>query len=130
MRRNGRDLAETGGGFGGSTCQAEGFSDTANTVFTLVLLPERLPIAETASAIAGLDRLGIPVQARVVNQVILPRVVQGNPFLEARANVQGTCLDQIRTRFARYRTAQLPLLDHDVADLAALREVGRLLYGN
>jgi len=42
--------------------------DDSTTVFTLVLLPERLPIEETRSAISGLDRLGIPVKALVINQ--------------------------------------------------------------
>ncbi len=37
------------------------------TVFSLVLLPERLPIEETQSAIAGLNKLGIPVQSLTIN---------------------------------------------------------------
>lgn len=101
----------------------------ATTVFTLVLLPERLPIAETESAINGLDRLDIPVQALVVNQYILPEVVQGNPFLAARSNVQARYLKEIAGRFPDHLTARLPLLDHDVSDAEALRQVGHLLYG-
>lgn len=54
----------------------------AGTAFTLVLLPERLPIEETDSAVVGLDRLGIPVQSLVVNQCILPEVIEGSRFLD------------------------------------------------
>ncbi len=101
----------------------------ATTVFNLVLLPERLPIEETQSAITGLDRLGIPVQALVINQCILPEVIEGNRFLAARAKLQARYLGEIETRFSGLVKTRLPLLDHDVSDLPTLRQVGEVLYG-
>jgi len=103
--------------------------DKASTVFNLVLLPERLPIEETQSAITGLSKLGIPVQGIVVNQKILPEVIEGNRFLTARAKLQKRYLDEINTRFKELLQIRLPLLDHDVSDLTSLRKVGELLYG-
>ncbi|MBI5290651.1 MAG: ArsA family ATPase [Chloroflexi bacterium] len=103
--------------------------DRATTVFSLVLLPERLPIEETHSAITGLDRLGIPVQSLVVNQCILPEVVEGNRFLAARSKVQAYYLDEIEARFNGLLKTRLPLLDHDVSDLSTLRQVGKMIYG-
>lgn len=100
----------------------------ATTVFTLVLLPERLPIEETDSAIRGLDRLGIPVQALVVNQRILPEVIEDNRFLKARARLQERYMEEIARRFPGLVRTDLPLLDRDVSDLSTLREVGELLY--
>lgn len=102
--------------------------DRSTTIFNLVLLPERLPIEESASAISGLDKLGIPVQALVVNQCILPENIQGNRFLSARADVQSGYQDEIESRFPGLLKARLPLLDHDVSDVAALRELASLLY--
>ncbi len=102
---------------------------TQTTVFTMVLLPERLPIEETHSAITGLSLLEILVQALVINQCILPEVIEGNRFLGARARLQARYLSEIDTRFADRLRTRLPLLDHDVSDLTALREVGELLYG-
>ncbi|MCL5429723.1 MAG: ArsA family ATPase [Chloroflexi bacterium] len=99
------------------------------TVFNLVLLPERLPIEETQSAITGLAKLGIPVQGLLVNQTILPEVIEGNRFLQARADLQKTYLDEIDNRFSSLLQTRLPLLDHDVSDLTSLRKVGKLLYG-
>jgi|SRR6185295_9560204 len=101
----------------------------SSTVFNLVLLPERLPIEETHSAITGLDQLGIPVQGLVINQVISPEVIQGNKFLAARSKLQSGYLQEIDTRFGSMIRARLPLLDHDVASASAMREVGRELYG-
>ncbi len=101
----------------------------ATTVFSLVLLPERLPIEETHSAITGLARLGIPVQSLVINQCILPEVIEGNRFLAARAQLQARYLSEIEQRFNGLVRTQLPLLDRDVSDLAALRQIGEVLYG-
>ena len=103
--------------------------DKASTVFNLVLLPERLPIEETQSAITGLSKLDIPVQGIVVNQTILPEVIEGNRFLTPRAKLQKKYLDEINTRFKELLQIRLPLLDHDVSDLTSLRKVGKLLYG-
>ncbi len=103
--------------------------DKATTVFTLVLLPERLPIEETQSAMTGLDKLGIPVQALVVNQSILPEVIQGNRFLAARAALQARYQAEINTRFADIVQSQIPLFDHDTSSIQALRQVGEILYG-
>ena len=101
----------------------------STTVFTLVLLPERLPIEETQSAITGLSKLGIPIQALVVNQGILPEVVEGNRFLAARAKLQSRYMEEIETRFGDLFRSRLPLLDRDVSDLSTLRKVGGMLYG-
>src|SRR5574341_1406848 len=103
--------------------------DRSSTIFSLVLLPERLPIEETHSAITGLDRLGIPVQSLVINQCILLEVIEGNRFLEARAKLQARYLGEIEERFGDRVRSRLPLLDHDVSDLSTLRELGEMLYG-
>ncbi len=102
--------------------------DRSSAVFSLVLLPERLPIEETQSAISGLARLGIPVQALVINQCILPEVIEGNRFLEARAGVQARYLEEIETRFGNRVRARLPLLDRDVSELSTLRRINGMLY--
>jgi len=68
-------------------------NNAETTAFNLVLLPERLPIEETQSVITGLKKLGIPVQALIVNQRILPEVIQGNRFLQARADLQARYID-------------------------------------
>ncbi len=103
--------------------------DRATTVFSLVMLPERLPIEETHSAITGLDRLGIPIQALVINQCILPEVIEGNRFLDSRARLQAGYLDEIERRFNGLVKIQLPLLDRDVSELSTLRMVGKMVYG-
>jgi arsenite/tail-anchored protein-transporting ATPase len=104
--------------------------DKSTTAFTLILLPERLPIEETQSAIDGLGKLEISVQALVVNQSILPEVVKGNRFLAARAEIQSRYQTEIDTRFAQLIQSTVPLFDRDTSSLPSLRQVGEILYGN
>jgi arsenite-transporting ATPase len=104
--------------------------DPVDTIFSLVLLPERLPVEETQSAISGLDKLSIPVQALVVNQTIQPQVIEGNRFLTARALLQSGYQAEIDRRFVSLERARLPLFDHDISSLSSLREVGGFLYGD
>ncbi|MEI6090795.1 MAG: TRC40/GET3/ArsA family transport-energizing ATPase [bacterium] len=103
-------------------------SDSNSTVFSLVLIPERLPIEETQSAITGLNSLGISVQSLLINQCILPEVIEQNRFLKAREELQKKYLSQIYSRFSNYIKIQLPLLDKDASDLSSLREIGRITY--
>ena len=98
--------------------------DRASTVFSLVLLPERLPIEESQSAIDGLGKLGIGVQGMIVNQVIPEAAIQGNRFLAARAKLQAGYLEEIERRFTAMAWMRLSLLAHDVSDVASLREGG------
>lgn len=103
--------------------------NSSTTIFSLVLLPEKLPIEETQSAISGLAQLGVPVQSLVVNQCILDEVIEGNRFLEARAKSQSRYLDEIGKRFTGLIIARLPLLDHDVSNIQDLRRISEMLYG-
>ena len=104
--------------------------DQARTVFNLVLLPERLPIEETAAALSGLAHLDIMVQSLLVNQVIPQEVIAGNSFLGDRVKLQSRFLSEIKERFTGLLRTELPMLAQDVSDLAALRRVGTLLYGD
>lgn len=74
--------------------------------------------AKDATAIAQ------KILALVVNQCILPEVIEGNRFLSSRAEVQGRFLEQIEARFENLTRVRLPLLDRDLSELDILRTVG------
>jgi arsenite-transporting ATPase len=95
------------------------------TGFILVMMAERLPIEETARAIAQLDDAGIRVGALVVNR-LLP-ATGDDPFLAARREQERIYLDEIDRRFAaidRVRVAQLPA---DVHGIGSLEQIAALL---
>ncbi|MDT8449457.1 MAG: TRC40/GET3/ArsA family transport-energizing ATPase, partial [Wenzhouxiangellaceae bacterium] len=92
--------------------------DPARTAFVLVLIPERLPLEETARAIDALERIGIEPAALVVNQV-LPELEEGD-FFGARRRIQQRWLDEIGRRFGGLDRLELPLLADEVSRSAGL----------
>jgi arsenite-transporting ATPase len=96
------------------------------TAFVLVLVAERLPIEETARAIAQLDEAGVGVGALVVNRV-LPA---GSPdaFLTARRSQEQVYLDEIDQRFAGLPRVRIPQLPRDVHGIETLETVAAALF--
>ena len=95
------------------------------TAFVLVLIPERLPIEETARAATQLDETGVKVAGLVVNRV-LP-VETADPFLQARRAQEQVYLDEIAARFADRPRVYLPQYPRDVYGLASLDRVADAL---
>ena len=95
------------------------------SAFVLVLIPERLPIEETARALTQLDDTGIKVGGLVVNRV-LPRETT-DAFLQQRRAQEQIYLDEIARRFADRPRVYLPQFPRDVYGLASLGPVAEAL---
>ncbi len=107
----------------------KGLSDDELSAFNLVLLPEKLPVEETARAINDLAGFGIKVPAIIVNEVIPENVLKGNWFLERRRATQEKYLQEIATRFDGRITREVPLLETDIFGIESLRRVAGHLFG-
>lgn len=103
-------------------------SDEQLSAFNLVLLPEKLPIEETARAIGDLSKFGIKVPALIVNEVIPTEVLKGNWFLERRRATQERYFQEIEVRFNGILRKDVPLFETDVYGVHKLREVAKFLY--
>ncbi|MCX6650132.1 MAG: TRC40/GET3/ArsA family transport-energizing ATPase [Methanomassiliicoccales archaeon] len=108
----------------------KGLSDDSVSAFNLVLLPEKLPIEETARAIEDLGGFGIKVRSLIINEVIPREVLKGNWFLERRRATQDKYLKEIDQRFSTIPNRQVPLFDTDIYGMDSLRKVGKELYGD
>jgi len=95
------------------------------TAFVLVLIPERLPIEETARAAAQLDDTGVKVGGVIVNRVLPTETTDA--FLQARRQQEQIYLDEIATRFASRPRVYLPQFPRDVYGLASLGPVAEAL---
>ncbi len=96
------------------------------TGFVLVLIPERLPIEETARAIEQLDDAGVKVGALVLNRVLPQSTV--DPFLAARRRQEHVYLTEIDRRFASQNIVRIPQMESDVYGLAALERISEILF--
>ncbi len=97
-------------------------TDRDRTAFAFVVIPERLPILETAKAVGALDKYGIPVGGVYVNRV-LPSHAEGE-FLQRRRQREARYLEEIAETFAAHRTQRVQLMEEDVVGVEALRELG------
>jgi arsenite-transporting ATPase len=95
------------------------------TAFVLVLIPERLPIEETARALAQLDDTGVRVGGLVVNRVLPPTT--SDAFLQARREQERIYLDEIARRFGDRPRVELPQFPRDVYGLASLAPIADAL---
>jgi arsenite/tail-anchored protein-transporting ATPase len=95
------------------------------TAFVLVLIPERLPIEETARALVQLDETGVKVGGLVVNRVLPSQTADA--FLQARRAQEKVYLDEIATRFAGRARVYIPQFPTDVYGLASLGHVAEQL---
>jgi arsenite-transporting ATPase len=96
------------------------------TAFVLVLIAERLPIEETARAIAQLEEAGVRLGALIVNRV-LPEA-SPDPFLVARQEQERVYLDEIDSRFAAVPRLRVPQLARDVHGIQTLQTIAAALF--
>ena len=97
-------------------------TDRERTAFVFVVIPERLPILETAKAVGALDKYRIPVGGVFVNRV-LPSDAEGE-FLQRRRQRETRYLEEIDATFSAHSTQRIPLMEEDVVGVEALRLLG------
>ncbi len=102
-------------------------SDPATSSFTLVTIPERMGINETLRAYDSLVEYKLPIGGCLVNR-ITPEFE--HPFLAKRRAQELERIAELDEKLAAVTVGQLELADREIVGLDALREVGRLLYGD
>jgi arsenite-transporting ATPase len=93
--------------------------------FVLVLIPERLPIEESARAAHQLSEAGVTLGGVVVNRV-LPDDAPGDYF-RARKAQERMHLADIERRLPPVRRVMVPQLESDVHGLASLERISKCL---
>ncbi len=93
--------------------------------FVLVLIPEKLPIEESARAAHALAEANIHLGAIIVNRV-LPDEAEGSYF-EARKAQERVHLAEIDRRLPAVARVFVPQLESDVSGFASLERIGRFL---
>src|SRR5439155_21468690 len=97
------------------------------TGFVLVLVPERLPIEETARAANSLRDSNVNVCGIIVNR-ILPENLNG-AFYEARRKQEQTYCEEIRRRFAEYHSIWIRQFETDVYGIKNVELLSEVLTG-
>ena len=93
-------------------------TDDQRTGFVFTVIPERLPILETARAVSTLSDYEIPVRGAIVNQLI-PDDADGD-FLARRRQREARYLEEIRHELVGLETLHVPLQSDDLRGVEAL----------
>ncbi|MDH3733275.1 MAG: TRC40/GET3/ArsA family transport-energizing ATPase [Gemmatimonadota bacterium] len=105
--------------------------DSDRTGFVFVVIPERLPIWETETAVAALAKHDVPVAAVIVNQ-ILPKAEAGEGtegFLAGRRERESTYLARIRENLGDWPLLGVRLQESDPVGVDALRRIRAEVLG-
>ncbi|WP_047864664.1 ArsA family ATPase [Rubrobacter aplysinae] len=97
-----------------------------DTTFYLVLIPERLPIEETARSLGTLTENGIEVGALFVNRV-LPESADEGEFMHARLAQQQEYLAEIESRFTKREIVRVEQDPRDISGRGQLETIARSL---
>lgn len=104
----------------------ERITSRTTTAFVFVLIPEKLPIDETARALERLRDSGVEVAGLIVNQVI-PDSADG-AFIDARRIQERAHLARIDRQFSDYLRVRVPRRPADVHGLEDLAAVATVLF--
>ena len=99
-------------------------TDPGRAGFLFVVVPERLPILETARAVETLGRYRIPVSGLVVNRVLPGADVADGGFLARRRQREALYLERIDRELGSLPHLRIELRAEDPVGVERLRELG------
>ena len=103
-------------------------ADGQRTAVRLVMLAERVVLAETRRAITYLNLFGLNTDAVVANRLLPPDVELG--YLQGWWLIQERCMAQARQDFAGLRLLTLPWQAGEIVGVAALQGLSEALYSS
>ncbi|MFB4165136.1 ArsA family ATPase [Alteribacillus sp. JSM 102045] len=96
--------------------------DNKRTAYIYVLMPEKLPVAETKRALQMLEKANLKVNALIVNKC-LPEHAGDSIFIEKRRKQEKAYIQQIKEEFSGRQKIFLPLLEEDISSRKALENI-------
>jgi arsenite-transporting ATPase len=103
----------------------EQLTNAEATAFTLVVNPDKLSILESTRVADLLGRFDIPVSTLIINRVLPDGST--DKFLQARHRQEQIHRKEIDRTFTNIPRVAIPLLEHDIHGLNAIRQVRKLI---
>lgn len=100
--------------------------DPKRTACVYVLVPEKLPIAETKRALQLLEQVNMPVPAILINKC-MPESAGSSPFIQKRRAQEADYIKQIKEAFPGQQQTYLPLLEEDIHSIADIRTIAEAI---
>jgi arsenite/tail-anchored protein-transporting ATPase len=105
-------------------------TDTRQTAFFFVLVPEEMVILDTVKAAELFSKFDVPLAGYVVNRVVPPDLAGQNvpQYLSHRIAMQQRYLASIGEQFGSAVLAHVPELDRDVTGLASIERLATIMF--
>lgn len=100
--------------------------DPKRTACVYVLVPEKLPIAETKRALQLLEQVNMPVPAILINKC-MPESAGSSPFIQRRRAQEADYIKQIKEAFPGQQQTYLPLLKEDIHSITDIRTIAKAI---
>jgi len=92
---------------------------------SIVMLAERMSIAETERDLISLLDYGFPVKEIIVNQVF-PK--SNDKFLKSRYSIQRKNIASIKKRFSNLKIREIPYFESEVIGIEELERISKILF--
>ncbi|MCL2115868.1 MAG: arsenical pump-driving ATPase GET3 [Methanobrevibacter sp.] len=101
-------------------------SNSEQTTFKMVVIPEEMSIYESERAIESLNKFNMTTDGIIVNQ-IMPDI-DNCDFCKSRHNLQQKRLAMIHQKFQGKTIGEIPLFKEEVKGIEKLNELAKVLY--
>jgi len=101
-------------------------TNSNNTEFVAITIPEEMGFAETEDLLAALTRLKVPCRHLVVNMVIPPNRCN---FCTTKREEQLKTIQEIVKKVGKYQISQLPLFPYQIKGIDRLDDFANKVYG-
>lgn len=100
--------------------------DPKRTACVYVLVPEKLPIAETKRALQLLEQVNMPVPAVLINKC-MPESAGNSSFIQKRRAQESAYIEQIKEAFPNQQKTFLPLLEEDIHSIEDIKTMAEAI---
>ena len=97
-------------------------SNPEHSSISLVMLPEKMSIAETERDLATLREYDLPVKEIIINQIFPP---SNNDFLKSRCDIQKKNIDIIKKKFSHLKIKEVPYLKSEIIGIKELEKINK-----
>ncbi len=100
-------------------------TDSNNTEFVAVTIPEAMGFAETEDLLTALARVKVPCRHLIINKVIPPNLCN---FCSIKREEQLKAIKEMDKKIVKYQISQLPLFPYQIKGVDRLREYASIAY--
>lgn len=102
-------------------------TNSEHSSISVVMLPEKMSIAETERDLITLHEYGLPVKELIINQIFPP---SNNDFLKSRYAIQKKNIEVIKKKFGHLKIKEIPYLKSEIIGITEIEKINKYYKPN